>query len=263
MKKILCLVILLFHLFNLNAKNQKIGLALSGGGARGFAHIGLLKVIDEIGLEIDYVSGTSFGALIGALYSLGYSGAEIEDIFLQFDFRSNIDDSISRKDLFIEEKRWLDYGAVSFNIDEDLSLNIPMSILSGNNMLQKLAKYLNRGIYYQTFDDFPIPFRCNATNLTTGESVTFKQGNLIDVVRASMAFPTLLEPFEVNGDLFVDGGVKDNLPVQALTDMGSNYIIANKVNTPLKGKDECEDFIAVLNQTIYINMYVWVDEAVW
>lgn len=262
MKKILCLVILLFHLFNLNAKNQKIGLALSGGGARGFAHIGLLKVIDEIGLEIDYVSGTSFGALIGALYSLGYSGAEIEDIFLQFDFRSNIDDSISRKDLFIEEKRWLDYGAVSFNIDEDLSLNIPISILSGNNMLQKLAKYLNTGAYYDSFDDYPIPFRCNATNLTSGESVTFRDGNLIDVVRASMAFPTLLEPFFVNGQPYVDGGVKDNLPVQALIDMGADYTIASKVNTPLKEKDECADFIAILNQTININMNVWVEESI-
>ncbi len=262
MKKIAFILLMIFVYSSIYAEDVKIGLALSGGGARGLAHIGLLKVIDEIGLEVDYISGTSFGALIGGMYSLGYTGQEIEAIFLKFDFRSQISDSISRRDLFIEEKRWLDYGVVNFNIDEDLSLNIPMSILSGNNMLQKLAKYLNRGIYYQTFDDFPIPFRCNATNLTTGESVTFKQGNLIDVVRASMAFPTLLEPFEVNGDLFVDGGVKDNLPVQALTDMGSNYIIANKVNTPLKGKDECEDFIAVLNQTININMNVWVDEAV-
>jgi NTE family protein len=262
MKKSIFIVCFLICLFSLQAKDQKIGLALSGGGARGFAHIGLLKVIDEIGLEIDYVSGTSFGALIGALYSLGYSGKEIEDIFLKFDFRSNIDESISRKDLFIEEKRWLDYGAVSFNIDEDLSLDIPISILSGNNMLQKLAKYLNTGAYYQNFDDFPIPFRCNATNLTTGESVTFSQGNLIDVVRASMAFPTLLEPFLVNDQPYVDGGVKDNLPVQALLDMGADFTIANKVNTPLKDKDECEDFIAILNQTININMNVWVEESI-
>ncbi len=262
MKRIVFIFLLLIVFSTTQAEDMKIGLALSGGGARGLAHIGLLKVIDEIGLEVDYISGTSFGALIGAMYSLGYSAEEIEAIFLQFDFRSQISDSISRRDLFIEEKRWLDYGIINFNIDEDLSLNIPMSILSGNNMLQKLSNYLSRGVYYKTFDDFPIPFRCNATNLTNGESVTFKEGNLIDAVRASMAFPTLLEPFEVNGQLFVDGGVKDNLPVQALTDLGANYIIANKVNTPLKDKDECEDFIAVLNQTININMNVWVDEAV-
>jgi NTE family protein len=181
---------------------------------------------------------------------------------LKFDFRSQINDSINRRDLFIEEKRWLEYGALNFNIDKDLSLNIPMSILSGNNMLQKLSKYLSRGMYYKTFDEYPIPFRSNATNLTTGESVTFTEGNIIDVVRASMAFPTLLEPFEVNGELFVDGGVKDNLPVAALTDMGANYIIANKVSTPLKGKDECQDFITILNQTNNINMNVWVEEAV-
>lgn len=262
MKKIVFVFLLLSLLISLQAEEKKIGLALSGGGARAFAHIGLLKVIDEVGLQVDYVSGTSFGALIGALYSLGYSGEEIEAIFLQFDFRSNIDDSISRKDLFIEEKRWLDYGAVNFNIAEDFSLNMPISILSGNNMLQKLAKYLNTGAYYKTFDDFPIPFRCNATNLTNGESITFQEGNLIDVVRASMAFPTLLEPFEVDNELYVDGGVKDNLPVQSLIDMGANYTIACKANTPLKQKDECEDFIAILNQTININMNVWVEDSI-
>lgn len=261
MKKIVFILFLFFYIFIAQGEDLKVGLAFSGGGARGFAHIGLLKVIDEIGLEVDCISGTSFGALVGAMYSLGYSAEEIEAIFLQFDFRSQISDSISRKDLFIEEKRWLTYGAINFNIDEDLSLNMPISILSGNNMLQKLATYLSRSIYYDNFDEFPIPFRCNATNLTNGESVTFKDGNLIDVVRASMAFPTLLEPFEVNGELFVDGGVKDNLPVQALTDVGVNYIISNKVNTPLKAKDECQDFIAILNQTININMNVWVEEA--
>lgn len=261
MKKTAFIFLILFWLFTAWAEDTKVGLALSGGGARALAHIGLLKVIDEIGLEVDCISGTSFGALIGAMYSLGYTGQEIEAIFLEFDFRSQIRDSISREDLFIEEKRWLEYGAINFNIDDDLSLNIPISILSGNNMLQILAKYLNRGIYYQDFDDFPIPFRCNATNLTTGKSLTFREGNLIDVVRASMAFPTLLEPFEVDGELYVDGGIKDNLPVQALIEMGADYILANKANTPLKDKDECRDFISVLNQTININMNVWVEES--
>lgn len=261
MKKIVFILSILFCFFTTQAEDLKLGLALSGGGARALAHIGLLKVIDEVGLEIDYISGTSFGALVGAMYSLGYSADEIEAIFLQFDFRSQINSSISRSDLFVEEKRWLEYGALEFSIDADLSVNIPLSILSGNNMLQNLSKYLNRGIYYENFDEFPIPFRCNATNLITGESVTFSQGNLIDVVRASMAFPTLLEPFEVNGQPYVDGGVKDNLPVQALLDMGANYVLANKVNTPLKDKNECQDFIAVLNQTININMNVWVEES--
>lgn len=261
MKKIAFIFLVLSTFLSVQAEDLKLGLVLSGGGARGFAHIGLLKVIDEIGLQVDYVSGTSFGALVGAMYSLGYSAEEIEAIFVKFDFRNQINDSISRKDLFIEEKRWLDYGVANFNIDEDLTLDIPMSLLSGNNMLQKLAKDLNRGIYYQTFDDFPIPFRCNATNLVTGENTTFKDGNLIDVVRASMAFPTLLEPFEVNEKLYVDGGVKDNLPVNTALEMGANYIISNKVNTPLKSKEECQDFITILNQTININMNVWVEEA--
>jgi len=262
MKRFAFILLFLLIILSNQAEDLKVGLALSGGGARGLAHIGLLKVIDEVGLDIDYISGTSFGALIGAMYSLGYTGEEIEAIFLKFDFRSQISDSISRRDLAIEEKRWLDYGAANFMIDEDLTIDIPMSILAGNNMLQKLAKYLNRAVYYDNFDEFPIPFRCIATNLTTGESVTFSQGNLIDVVRASMAFPTLLEPFEVNGALYVDGGIKENLPVQPLLDMGANYVIANKVNTPLKSKNECQDFIAVLNQTININMNVWVEEAV-
>ncbi len=262
MRRFFLTLTLIFSLASLKAEDLKIGLALSGGGARGLAHIGLLKVIDEVGLEVDYISGTSFGALIGAMYSLGYSGEEIEEIFLKFDFRSQINDSINRDELFIGEKRWLDYGAIDLTINSDLSLDIPISILSGNNMLQKLATYLNRGIYYQNFDEFPIPFRCNATNLTSGESETFSKGNLIDAVRASMAFPTLLEPFEVEGKLYVDGGVKDNLPVQVLIDMGANYILASKANTPLKDKNECQDFLAILNQTININMNVWVEQSI-
>ncbi|MFA7057070.1 MAG: patatin-like phospholipase family protein [Candidatus Cloacimonadales bacterium] len=262
MKKNFLLLFILFFVLGCYAEELKVGLALSGGGARGLAHIGLLKVIDEVGLEIDYIAGTSFGGLVGAMYSLGYSPAEMEELFLRFDLRHQISDKVERKALFMEEKRWSDYGAINIKIDEDLSLNMPASIISGNNMLKQLAKHLNRGIYYPTFDDFPIPFRCNATNLLTGERVEFKEGNLIDVVRASMAFPTLLEPFDVDGGVYVDGGIKDNLPVQSLLDMGANFVIANKASTPMKPIDQCQDFMSILNQSININMNVWVEEAI-
>lgn len=262
MKKTCTLLVILFVILWCSAEDLKIGLALSGGGARGLAHIGLLKVIDEVGLELDYIAGTSFGALIGAMYSLGYSPTEIEEIFLNFDLRTQISDKVKRKSLFIEEKRWSDYGAINIKIDDTLSLNMPVSIISGNNMLNNLAKYLNRGIYYETFDDYPIPFRCNATNLISGERVEFKEGNLIDVVRASMAFPTLLEPFEVEGESYIDGGIKDNLPVQSLLNMGADYLIAHKAGTPMKPLDHLQDFMSILNQSININMNVWVEEAI-
>ncbi|OQY38608.1 MAG: hypothetical protein B6226_03395, partial [Candidatus Cloacimonetes bacterium 4572_65] len=265
MKKLLLLFVAVIFLFSLSADeldDLKVGLALSGGGARGFVHIGLLKVIDEIGLNIDYISGTSFGAVVGSMYALGYSAKEIESAFLDRDFMSVISDKVSRKDLYIEEKRWLDYGSASLKINKDLSINMPLSILSGNNILLFLTEYLSSSIYYDEFKDFPIPFKCVATNLITGESKEFSDGYLIDAVRSSMAFPSLLEPFEVDDNIYVDGGIRANLPVETLLGMGANYVIADKANSPLRTKENVKDLISVLDQTININMSLWVDEAV-
>ncbi len=261
MKKIVLVFCLLILIFFLHGNPDKIGLALSGGGARGFVHIGLLKVIDEVGLEVDYIAGTSFGALVGSLYSLGYSGKEIEDMFLNEDYTSIFSDKIERGDLYIEDKRWFDYGNVSLEIDKNMNVSIPLSIISGNNIVLILSKYLARSMYYNDFDSYPIPFRCVATNLENGQSVEFTDGDLISAVRASMAFPSVLEPFEVDGELYVDGGVKANLPVDTALSMGADYIIANKASSPLRAKEDCDNLLAVLDQTININMSLWVNEA--
>lgn len=259
-KKVIFFFIICYVSFA-QTEDMKIGVALSGGGARGFVHIGFLKVIDEVGLKIDCISGTSFGALIGSMYSLGYSAKEIEEIFLKHDYDKLLDDTVYREDQSMYSKRWLDYYFSSLAINEKFEVDIPMSFLGGNNLLHSLVQNLSASIYYDSFDDFPIPFRCVGTNLETGEETIFHDGYLIDAVRASMAFPGALEPFEVDGNLYVDGGVRNNLPVNAILDMGADYIISNKANTPLRDKENCKDMLEILNQTVNINMELWVKDA--
>jgi NTE family protein len=263
MKRIFLTIITIILISNiLSTEPKKIGLVLSGGGARGLVHIGFLKVIDEVGLDIDYIAGTSFGALVGAMYSLGYSAEDIENIFIEEDFADILNDTIDRGDLYIEDKRWFDYGNLSFEIDKNLDISMPLSLLPGNNILLYLTKYLSRSIYYDDFESLPIPFRCVATDLETGESVEFKDGNLIGAVRASMAFPSVLEPFIIDDKIYIDGGVRANLPVDTALNMGANYIIANKANSPLRSREQCDNLLEVLDQTININMSQWVDQAI-
>lgn len=234
--------------------SAKMGYALGGGGARAFAHIGVLKVLEENGIQPDYICGTSMGAVIGALYAQGYDAQSIQDKLLKVDWQSALDDAFKRKELYIGQKRWAPYGAVNFGIDDEAKLKLPSSVWVGNKLNLELARLFAGSEADIDFHQLPIPFGCIATDLLSGQKVIFDHGNLMQAVRASLSIPSLLEPFELDDRLYIDGGVSQNLPSAETKEMGADYVIGIKTNSPLRPKEELKHFVTVFDQTLNISM---------
>ena len=252
MKRRLILVIYLFcfnFLFSETINNKKIGLVLSGGGAKGFAHIGLLKVLDEEKIPIDYVVGTSMGSIIGALYSMGYSALEIENIILTRDWLSYFDDTISRKNELIENKEDKDKYALSL-VKENWRLNLPKGAIKGQSIDKVLEELFLNAKDIKDFSQLPIPFACVATDAATGKEVVFTKGYLTNGIRASMSLPGLLDPVEIDGKLLLDGGLANNFPASVALDLGADYLIGEEVLGDLKRKEELDSAIAIMDQAL-------------
>lgn len=195
-------------------KDKKIALVLSGGGSRGMAHIGVLKVLEKYKIPIDYIVGTSAGSVIGAFYAIGYSPEEMENIILGMDFSQLISNSHRTTVENILEKGVLETYPFSIKISKDYSLTLPQALSNGEFMYLDLKKYMGRADGIKDYDEFPIPFRAMTTNLNTGESVALNSGDLALTALKSMAYPTFLAPVADNGEIYIDGGVADNFPVQ-------------------------------------------------
>jgi len=252
MKSRLILVIYLLcfnFIFSETINNKKIGLVLSGGGAKGFAHIGLLKVLDEEKIPIDYVVGTSMGSIIGALYSMGYSALEIENIVLTRDWLSYFDDTISRKNELIENKEDKDKYALSL-VKENWRLNLPKGAIKGQSIDKVLEELFLNAKDIKDFSQLPIPFACVATDAATGKEVVFTKGYLTDGIRASMSLPGLLDPVEIDGKLLLDGGLANNFPASVALDLGADYLIGEEVLGDLKKKEELDSAIVIMDQAL-------------
>jgi NTE family protein len=230
-------------------ERPKIGLALSGGGARGGAHVGVLRKLDELGVPIDFVAGTSMGAIVGALYSAGFSPDEIEALFRDTDWRSAFTDRPSRQDETMRQKdldqRLLIPYRIGFNHG---SFQFPMGAVEGQHLDQMFNRLLFPVVDVQDFDDLPIPFRAVATNLETGGEVVIGKGSLPDAIRASMSVPGFFAPVPLDGQLLVDGGMSNNLPVSVVREMGADIVIAVDISTPLLTADELTSVLAVSEQ---------------
>ena len=261
MKRISLVVLVLMMALNIFCQ-EKIGLALSGGGARGLAHIGVLKVIDELEIPVDCIAGTSIGAIIGGLYAMGYSGAEIEEIVLGIAWEDIFDEKICREDVYIGEKRWGPFANIYFALDDEFIPRLPQAFLSGNNLINKLFEIFYPVSHINDFDELPIPFRCVATNILTGKMTVFGEGSLHEVIRASMSFPSIIKPFELHNQLYVDGGIVKNLPVETVRNMGADIIIGIKTNSGLRSKEELRSLIDVLDQTINLNITRNIGESI-
>lgn len=231
-----------------------VGYALSGGGARGFAHIGVLKVLEEEGLKPDYISGTSIGAIIGALYAMGYNAAQIESLSLEIDWKQIFNSRHSRKDLYIGQKRWAPYGIITFELKDNFSPRLPSGVYNVNNVNLKLFELYAAASTVKDFRDLQIPFSCIATNLVTGKPKVFTEGSIMQALRASMSIPSILEPFEIDGDIYVDGGIAQNMPITMAQDMGADSVVGIKVNSSLRNQDQLHNLIDVLDQTINIGI---------
>ena len=245
---VILFISLSFSILNAQAKIQKIGFAFSGGGAKGIAQVGALKVLEEEGIFPDFITGTSIGSIVGGLYALGYTAADLEEMAQTLDWEDYFTDHHDRSYLSIEEKSQADRYILSFPY-ENGKIQLPKGLVKGQKMGLLLSRLTVSAHHIRDFDDFKIPFRCVATDLENGEAVTLGEGSLADAIRASISIPTVFTPQEIDGKLLVDGGVARNLPVQDVIDMGADIVIGFDVGANLYKKEEISSLVTVLEQT--------------
>ena len=249
MNKISLLLIILASLtvFSQEQKKPKIGLVLSGGGAKGFAHIGVLKVLEEAGVKIDFIGGTSMGAVVGGLYASGYNAAQIDSIFQATDFNELLNDFIPRTSKNFYEKRNDELYALVLPFNK-FKIGIPEALSSGiynYNLLSRLTRNVR---HIKDFNELPIPFLCIGTNIETGKEVLLNEGNLAQAIIASSAFPSLFAPVEIDGKLLVDGGVVNNYPIGEVRKLGADIIIGVDVQNDLLDRTKLKDATRILVQ---------------
>jgi NTE family protein len=230
-----------------SAEERKVGLVLSGGGAKGLAHIGALKVIDSLGIKVDYVAGTSMGAIIGGLYAAGYTGKQLDSIFNTLNFDELIQDDIPRSAKTYYERRDNEKYAITLPF-KDFQVRLPSSLSKGQNFYNLISRLLSPVKDVNEFEKLPIPFFCIATNILTGEEVVLDSGYLPRAINASSALPSLLAPVEIDKKLLTDGGVVDNYPVEKLREKGMDIIIGVDVQDDLRTREELGDALDVLSQ---------------
>ena len=249
-----CLLLCLLPLCVLAAETPrpKVGLVLSGGAARGLAHIGVLKALEEQGIKIDAIAGTSMGAVIGGLYASGYKIDELEKLALKIDWQQALSDAPPRADVPFRRKQddrdFLVKQKLSFR--DDGSLGLPLGVIQGQNLSLLLESLLAHTSDTRDFDKLPIPFRAVATDIASGEKVVFRKGHLPQVIRASMSIPAVFAPVELDGRLLVDGGMTDNIPLDVARDMGVDVAIVVDIGTPLRSRKQLATVVDVLNQSI-------------
>ncbi len=272
----LCLMFALFVAVNVSAQTERIskikdrptiGLVLGGGGAKGLAHVGVIKVLEENQIPVDVIAGTSMGAIVGALYASGYSADELENITTGMDWHSVFNDKTSRgRSTFrrkTDELGFLTDYKITF---KDGKIVLPQGIIQGQNLFLELSNLLSTTRSIGKFEDLPIPFRLVATDLGSGEAVIMKEGDLASAVFASMAIPGLIPPVERDGKHLIDGGLVNNLPVDIARALGADIVIVVNVGTEPKPASEIGNFIDVLRQTQIIltkeNTQVQIDSLI-
>ncbi|RIV43993.1 patatin [Flagellimonas pelagia] len=239
-----------------NEPPPKVGLVLSGGGAKGLAHIGALKVIEEAGIKVDYIGGTSMGAIVGALYASGYSAKELDSIFRSTNFTDLIQDHVPRSAKNFYEKEDSERYALTLPFT-DFKVSFPQAISGGQNIYNMLVQLLFHVKDVQDFKKLPIPFLCVATNVETGEQVLLDHGYLPEAIVASGTFPSLFEPSEIDGDILIDGGVVNNYPIDQVRAMGADIIIGVDVQHDLSTRESLSSATEILLQ---INNYRTVND---
>ena len=212
-----------------SSTRPKIGLVLSGGGAKGLAHIGVLKVLEEVGIRPDYITGTSMGGILGGLYAIGYNANDLSEIDLNTNWNDLLSDEIPLNNIAMEEKH--DYQNYILELPIiSKKLYLPSGLLEGEKLSELFSDLTWRAAGIAKFDDFPIPFHCMGTDIVKGKRIEFKSGDLPTAMRASMSIPTLFTPVMLDtSTLVVDGGVMRNFPVQEVIDMGADIVIGVNV----------------------------------
>ncbi|MGN7811410.1 patatin-like phospholipase family protein [Flavobacterium sp. 22659] len=230
-----------------SVKRPKIGLVLSGGGAKGFAHIGVLKVLEEAGIKIDYIGGTSMGSVIGGLYASGYNASQIDSIFKKTNFDDLINDYIPRSSKNFYGKKNDELYAIVLPFS-NFRVGIPEALSKGMYNYNLLSSLTRNVRHVRDFNKLPTPFLCIGTNIETGEEVLLNKGNLVQAMMASAAFPSLFTPVEIDGNLLVDGGVVNNYPIKEVRNLGADIIIGVDVQDDLMKRKNLKNATRILVQ---------------
>jgi len=234
--------------FPIDARD-KIGLVLSGGGAKGSAHIGVLKVLEQNNIPVDYIVGTSIGAYVGGMYALGYSVDDIETIMLGLPWTDGYSDFIPRESLSYSNKQHRDMYNLSIRLGyRNGEFKVPHGLLLGQSAYQILQYSTDTVSIFLSFDDLAIPFRAVASDIATAQMVVLESGSINQAMKASTAVPGIVAAVEVNGKMLVDGAITNNMPIDIVKTMGADVIIAVDIGSPLASKSELTSSVSVLNQ---------------
>lgn len=234
-------------------KRPKIGLVLSGGGAKGLAHIGVLKVIEEAGIKIDYIGGTSMGAIVGGLYASGYNAQQLDSIFNNTDYDAVIQDFVPRSSKNFYEKGNDERYALTLPFNK-FKLGIPSALSKGLYNYNMITRLTHSVRHVRDFNQLPIPFLCIATDIETGEEVLLDKGFLAQAILASGAFPSLYSPVIIEGRYLIDGGVVNNYPAEEIKKLGADIIIGVDVQDDLKDREFLRDATRILVQISNLQM---------
>ncbi|MGL5359100.1 MAG: patatin-like phospholipase family protein, partial [Shewanella sp.] len=233
----------------LAAERPKIGVVLSGGGAKGAAHVGVLKVLEELRIPVDYIAGTSIGAYVAGMYALGYSADEVEAIMMGTDWGSGYSDTIARNALSYRDKQLRDRYNIPINVGfNESAVRLPSGLLRGQTMSELLRQSTDLVQQFGDFDELAIPYRAVATDLETSAPVVLAGGSIAKAMQASATVPGALQPTQIGDKLLADGGIANNMPVDVVKAMGADIIIAVDIGSPLVTKDKLDSTIAVLDQ---------------
>ncbi|HEV2479337.1 MAG TPA: patatin-like phospholipase family protein, partial [Puia sp.] len=231
-------------------QRPKIGVVLSGGGAKGLAHIGILKAIDSAGLKVDYITGTSMGSIIGGLYAIGYSADSIETITRHIDWDLLLSNQSSMRAMIMDEKG--EYGKYDVELPwVNHWFRFSTGVIEGQELWLKFSELFRPVYNIKDFSHFSIPFKCIATDISTGEAVVLDTGEIVSALRASMAIPSVFTAVEYGGRKLVDGGVVRNFPVRDVRAMGADIVIGSDLSGPPKTPDQVTNALQVLLQVAF------------
>lgn len=231
----------------------KVGVVLSGGGAKGIAHLGVLKVLEEQDIPIDYICGTSMGSFVGVLYSAGYSVDSIMSILGSLDKDALSRDRIPRDFIDFRERDDYEKYIISANFDDNFGINIPKGAVIGQNLNLMMNKYLWNYLGDMDFSDMPIPYFCIGADIISGKHVVLDKGNIVDAVRASIAVPLIFTPVQIDSMLLVDGGIYNNFPTKEMKDKGVDIIIGVNVGFEPHSQTELKQIAKVVDQLMWVN----------
>lgn len=257
MYRILILILLIFTASNSfsqeTVQRPKIGLVLSGGGAKGFAHIGVLNVLEEAGIKIDYIGGTSMGAVIGGLYAMGYNAKQIDSIIEETDFSNVLNDYIPRSSKNFYEKRNDELYALTLPFNR-FSIGTPEALSKGMYNFNLLSRLTLPVRHVRDFSKLPTPFLCVGTNIALGEQVVFDKGILAQAITGSASLPSIFAPVVIDDQMIIDGGILNNYPIDEVRKMGADIIIGVDVQAGMLGKDELRSASRVFFQITNLQM---------